>query len=455
MGRMTGPGGAAEDDVRAPAPDPDALWRALLDRGLFPQALAELEARRARQADPQGVRRERAELFERWADLVRAADPEAARIYRGNAVRDLEWEVAHGAEPEAARAALEQLRARIGVEPAAPPDPAPAGSEATLAPELPPTPAPADELDWRRLAAKGHWLEAVGALEELGSRGLGEPDHFLQLARLNERLADSVPESYPQARAGRYATALELIGRSLAEGEPVGPGAEAPRIFQARLRAKLAAVEAPRSVRDWRALARAGRFDEAERLVMAEAAAGPRRRRPPWLVLRIVGRCRARGQSRLRPSPLRPRRLSLRSPCRGRHQRWRGHGAHVGCHARGEEARGARSRILSLAPIALAAGAAVRSAFLRTRPTGDRHFKWPSVTSPPPSARLPQRSILCGAYFTLRARGARKADSCTRARRWARARRPRWRPKTEARATARAGAAWGAASRASPTLRRR
>ena len=41
-----------------------------------------------------------------------------------------------------------------------------------------------------------------------------------------------------------------------------------------------------------------------------------------------------------------------------------------------------------------------------TKPARDRRFKRPSVAWPPPSASLPQRSILCGAYFTLRARRA-------------------------------------------------
>ena len=40
----------------------------------------------------------------------------------------------------------------------------------------------------------------------------------------------------------------------------------------------------------------------------------------------------------------------------------------------------------------------------------DRRFKRPSVTSPPPSACLPQRSILCGADFTLRSRRRTHAD---------------------------------------------
>ncbi len=39
---------------------------------------------------------------------------------------------------------------------------------------------------------------------------------------------------------------------------------------------------------------------------------------------------------------------------------------------------------------------------------GDRHFKWPSVTSPPRSASLLLRDVLCGVHSTLRARRARR-----------------------------------------------
>ncbi len=51
----------------------------------------------------------------------------------------------------------------------------------------------------------------------------------------------------------------------------------------------------------------------------------------------------------------------------------------------------------------------------RANESGDRHFKWPSVRSPPPSASLPaQSSNLCGAYLTLRARSLarRRSPSC-------------------------------------------
>jgi hypothetical protein len=64
-----------------------------------------------------------------------------------------------------------------------------------------------------------------------------------------------------------------------------------------------------------------------------------------------------------------------------------------------------RKRARARGPQGRAPGRAVMTA-LPVRRRRDS-FKRPSVTWPPPSASPPQRSVLCGAYFTLRSRRAR------------------------------------------------
>jgi hypothetical protein len=117
-----------------------------------------------------------------------------------------------------------------------------AGLLATLRPAVVPAAREPEPLpDWREAAARGETLIAIGLLDELRFRGRPAADHFVERARLNERLADETPAEYAQARGARYTEAIQDLRDAVAAGQYPGEPRFAEREV-ARLQGKIAAL---------------------------------------------------------------------------------------------------------------------------------------------------------------------------------------------------------------------
>ena len=167
------------------------------------------------------------------AEQARIAELRARLERRRAALATPDWVAALKARGGSIAAALAgeapapRPRARA-VPPAAPAPPRPAP---------PPEPLP----DWRELAARGETLVAIGVLDELRFRGRPDPAHFMERARLNERLADETPAEYGAARAARYTEAIQDLRHALAAGTYPGDARFGEREI-GRLTSKIAAL---------------------------------------------------------------------------------------------------------------------------------------------------------------------------------------------------------------------
>lgn len=146
-----------------------------------------------------------------------------------------EWRIVQGSgigmEDDPRRAVAVALAALGGALEAEPPAPDPSDPPAAAQP-------PVDPWDWQALAAAGRTLEAIAIIDELSFRGRPIADLHWHRGLLNEKLADEVPQDYPEPRAARYAEALNELQRCQSLGlAPAGAAALAAALL--RVGAKL------------------------------------------------------------------------------------------------------------------------------------------------------------------------------------------------------------------------